>query len=775
MPLTLSSIDNRTFQDLRDETLARIPVHNPEYTNFTSSDPGVTIVELFAFLTESLLYRANQIPERNRRKFLQLLGIPLQPASAAQGLVTIANDRGPLEVTTVPTGMELRAGSLAFRLDQGLDVLPVEGRILYKREVKTVSPALRAYYDQLYASFLKPPLPATARLYESVPLDATAGIDLRADTVDGSFWIALLARKDDVAGLAGEALTRQLNRIRDLLASKTLTVGIVPWLTDVTRRLAPGRTADPEETPHLTCHIPQVPDGGELPQAEAERVPRYRRLPLVAGEVMTRPGTLQVTLPEKAGLQLWTNLSPLEGGVGDFPPAVEDTNLDARVITWLRFSVDAPAQARILWTGINASMVSQRARVVAERLPDGTGAPDQVLHLAHRPVLADTVTLFVTGAPGKAPEAWTRIDDLANGGAEVPVADPRLPPGAPQPKKKESRVFALDAEAGDLRLGDGFRGARAPLGAVLVADYDYSDGAAGNVNDGAINAGPSLPPGFSVTNPVRTWGGADAETVEQGEKQVQRWLQHRERLVSAEDFAAITWRTPGVEIGRVDVVPAASPELGTNEPGDAPGAVTLVVLPRHDPQQPDAPRPDRLFLDAICAWLDPKRLVTTEVFLRGPVYKRIWISIGIEVAVDRSIAEVRQAVDHAIRATLAPLPPPGAETGPAALLPVFTAPAPAPQGWPLRRAVVAAELLAVVARVAGVTAVNGLLLAGDADTASRDSVEMKGLELPRIAGLNVGIGPAIPLADLRGLTPGAGGPGTGAVGFLPVPIVPQEC
>ena len=87
MPLQLPILDDRRYQDLLNEALARIPVHNPEWTNFNKSDPGVTLLELFAFLTENLLYRSNQIPERNRRKFLQLLGLPLQPASSAQGLV----------------------------------------------------------------------------------------------------------------------------------------------------------------------------------------------------------------------------------------------------------------------------------------------------------------------------------------------------------------------------------------------------------------------------------------------------------------------------------------------------------------------------------------------------------------------------------------------------------------------------------------------------------------------------------------------------------------
>ena len=73
MPITIPSIDDRRYQDLLNEALARIPVYTPEWTNFNKSDPGVTLIEIFAFLTETLLYRSNQIPERNRRKFLKLL------------------------------------------------------------------------------------------------------------------------------------------------------------------------------------------------------------------------------------------------------------------------------------------------------------------------------------------------------------------------------------------------------------------------------------------------------------------------------------------------------------------------------------------------------------------------------------------------------------------------------------------------------------------------------------------------------------------------------
>src|SRR3954454_6645954 len=105
-------LDTRSFHDIVDEALGRIRLHNPEWTNFNRSDPGVTLIELFAFLTESLLYRANQMPERNRRAFLALLGVPVQPASSAQGIVTLQNVRGERRALTLAYGLEVRAGTV---------------------------------------------------------------------------------------------------------------------------------------------------------------------------------------------------------------------------------------------------------------------------------------------------------------------------------------------------------------------------------------------------------------------------------------------------------------------------------------------------------------------------------------------------------------------------------------------------------------------------------------------------------------------------------------
>ena len=94
MPLVDPKFDSRSYREILNEVLARIPAHNPEWTNRNDADPGVTILQLFSFLTESIIYRANLIPDRNRKKFLRLLGQGMRPAAPAKGLVTFNNPKG---------------------------------------------------------------------------------------------------------------------------------------------------------------------------------------------------------------------------------------------------------------------------------------------------------------------------------------------------------------------------------------------------------------------------------------------------------------------------------------------------------------------------------------------------------------------------------------------------------------------------------------------------------------------------------------------------------
>jgi hypothetical protein len=76
MPLQLPNLDDRTYNDLVAEALNLIPTYAQEWTNYNPSDPGITLIELFAYLSELLIYRLNQVTDANKAAFLKLINGP---------------------------------------------------------------------------------------------------------------------------------------------------------------------------------------------------------------------------------------------------------------------------------------------------------------------------------------------------------------------------------------------------------------------------------------------------------------------------------------------------------------------------------------------------------------------------------------------------------------------------------------------------------------------------------------------------------------------------
>jgi predicted phage baseplate assembly protein len=90
MPLVanLPVIDNRRYDDLVAELRTRIPRYTPEWTDLNDTDPGITLIQLFAWVSDMLLYRMARVPELNYLKFLELLGIELRPREPAVAEIT---------------------------------------------------------------------------------------------------------------------------------------------------------------------------------------------------------------------------------------------------------------------------------------------------------------------------------------------------------------------------------------------------------------------------------------------------------------------------------------------------------------------------------------------------------------------------------------------------------------------------------------------------------------------------------------------------------------
>lgn len=107
MSLPVPNLDDRKFQDIVDEAKRLIPSFCPEWTNHNLSDPGVALIELFAWMTEMTLYRLNQVPDTFFTRMLNLLGFEPFPAAAARAPLTFWLSSSEAQSVVVPAGTQV--------------------------------------------------------------------------------------------------------------------------------------------------------------------------------------------------------------------------------------------------------------------------------------------------------------------------------------------------------------------------------------------------------------------------------------------------------------------------------------------------------------------------------------------------------------------------------------------------------------------------------------------------------------------------------------------
>jgi predicted phage baseplate assembly protein len=127
MSLPSPNLDDRGFQDIVDEAKRLIPSYCPEWTNHNLSDPGVALIELFAWMSEMILYRVNQVPDRFYTKFLELVGIELFPATPARTELTFWLSAPVPEPVVVPARTQVGTGPVevpvVFETDEDLCIV----------------------------------------------------------------------------------------------------------------------------------------------------------------------------------------------------------------------------------------------------------------------------------------------------------------------------------------------------------------------------------------------------------------------------------------------------------------------------------------------------------------------------------------------------------------------------------------------------------------------------------------------------------------------------
>lgn len=664
MPIRPPALDDRDFADLVEELLARVAAHTPEWSP-RLGDPGRTMIELFAWLVDTLLYRANLIPERQRLAFLRLLDLPLKAAVPATGLVTLGLDGA--SAVTLRAGARVK-GPVMFETRGEITVLPVTAMAFYKRDLDNTeaTPVSLALKQDLKTVYQLAADPAAIRPYATTAIFAggtpvPGGFDLIEQTVDRCLWLALLAPQPELVETVRLALGRSETGDAPLL-----NVGVVPLLE------LPALFEDVGPRARLPYQW-EICTGRER-DGRAEYLPLTEVADTSGG--LTRLGVLRLELPAPGFIGALSNdgQAVTVAGVGDRPPRLDDAKTAARLVTWIRLRPTASLSTFALsWVGINAVAIDQRLTSGGQIIGQSDGRAGQEFALPGQSVEADSLQLQVE-EPGLGYRLWRLVGDLA-------LAD------------RDDAVYSLDPEAGLVRFGDNVRGRIPEVGLrIRVGQMRAGGGRAGNLPGGSLGDIAALDlqgnpvPQLKLWQPLATSGGEDPEDLAAAEQRIPAQLRHGDRAVTEGDYQRLAADTPGIAAGRVEVLPRFKPQQRRSE---VPGVVSVMVWPQKGTPKPPNPRPDRPFLEAVFAQLDRRRPLGTELYVIGCEYRPLGITVGVELQAGARRDSVLQAIRQGLHQFLWPLAP-GDVGG---------------QGWRLGKTVRDRELEVIVARVDGVRSV----------------------------------------------------------------------
>jgi predicted phage baseplate assembly protein len=580
MPLNqaIPTIDDRSFDSLLDEVRTRIARYTPEWTpvwtDVNDNDPGITMVQVFAWLTELLTYRMSKTPELNYIKFLQLLGIELNPAEPAQTEVTFP----------------MKASFAGFSV-----IVPLHTQVTAE---STAGGPPNTFETERALIALKPPLAAVLSFdgftYTSVTnenLEATQGFQPFGPTpADGN---ALLLGFDH----AGVFPPIEIN----------LAFMILP---------------DNLKSASFKCGLPDTPAFASATiRWEFWNGTEWRRLSLLKDETVafTRSGHVYLQTPT-SGMQR-----------AAFPPEVKN-------LYWIRALVERSQYERppkLLAIRTNTVAVQQAETVQFEVLGGSNGRRDQVLRVGNTPVLKGSLQLEVDQGDG--PEPWQEVPDFF-GSSPIDLH------------------YVLDRTSGEIRFGDGRNGAipvanaANPEGSIVAREYRFGGGKKGNVPAKAIKTLTSSIDGIddnNIANLLAAHSGRDEETLDEAKKRAPRSIKSRCRAVTAEDFEHLAMQASTIK--RAKALPLFHPDF----PGvRVPGAVTVIVVPDSDDP---TPLPSEGTLRTVCAYLDQRRLLTTELYVIKPAYQRVEIEADVIVSDNADLADVKKRVEQTIRDYFHPL------------------------------------------------------------------------------------------------------------------------
>jgi predicted phage baseplate assembly protein len=570
MSLPAPNLDDLRFQrDLVDEARKRIVHYCPEWTDYNLSDPGITLIELFAWMTEMMVYRLNRVPDKNYIKFLELLGLQRKPASSARTdltfwlSVSLPISEENQQSVTVPRGFQVRSDSSAdeeiiFSTDRPLEIVP----------------------PKLFQ--LRKPVEVNKNYFPRLGIEIFYPFDRYSPREGDMFYLGF----DPANDIKGHILKL------DFTNEPTEAVGIrredPPWVWECS--MGSG----------IWQEVPLSKFQGEKD---------------TTGGLNNPSGSLVLYLPLEAKPDVINGQTALWVRC-----RIEQRNPSQGMYT------ESPRVLQIAAYSLGATVPATHAITVnQEFLGKSSGEPGQEFHLEHQPVLSlqKSETLWVEESrDGELVQVpWECVADFSASKRHdrhflLDEASGHIILG-PSVRQPDGTVQQYG------RIPESGR-------SVFFSSYRYGGGSVGNLPANNLQTLTSSLAYISrVTNLGRAAGGRDQESLEEVKLRAQRELQAQKRAVTAQDYEQLTLDfsrtiarvkcvTPKVDQGRGElgvvqllVVPAAADSLAVGD------------LSRMHVREN--------FIGELLTYLDRYRLLTTHIQVKEPEYLGVQVKAQIAV------------------------------------------------------------------------------------------------------------------------------------------------
>ena len=630
MSLQSLQLDDLNWTEMVDAIRTRIAANsNGEWTMHGPLDPGVTMLELFAYLFEQRLYWLDQVPEPLVRAMLALLDeAPLTTASAKTLLAFRSlQDSLPQQVSAgtvfYPRDLEL---PLPYSTLEPVTILPVNyvGGLHPKFDLLAAG---QNYSADLRAGRLVSLFPAdgsAAELQITIWLDRNLAVD---DEGDGSF-----------------------NLFFDLDATASITPewGSPPsdfqWLDRTISQGYPQQTFDSSNLITDSSLLPCLPENfihTPLPQADSS----------IAINDFIAPGWKychqQIAPPAKLKWYYST-------GVGIKKQFSSDQITDAT--GGLRRSGLVRIKIPIDWLPVAVPIDGLVPYAISISCDSCTySAPPRLRRLIPNAAITQHSEFVEVD--------WSEIKSQVTEWLRLPGQELQLPVEKPEPLEKsvhlyfrendglwyewqptdhfyhhgpEDRVFTVDRPRKRLLFGNGLTG-RIPVlhtGSEPLTKLCYFAGG-GNLGNIGELVWTSKETNIQPVNPVPGIGGTETETLIEAKARVGANLTRRERAITAEDFEWLAINTQGIAIARAHAAVGYHPGFPCHPVA---GAITVFVVPEV-PRESGlfesgdvvlAPKTDPGALAEVTRRIDARRLITSEVYIRSVPYRAVHLEIELQ-------------------------------------------------------------------------------------------------------------------------------------------------